>query len=97
MYMRVMEYAFSRLILFIESLLSKLLFFFEGLLLYRILLFSVKSQHESAIGIPLSPPSEPPSHLPPQPTPSRLIQSPCLSFLSHTANSCWLSILHIYR
>ena len=27
--------------------------------------------------------------------PSRLIQSPCLSFLSHTANSCWLSILHM--
>ncbi|XP_060266830.1 nucleotide sugar transporter SLC35D2 isoform X5 [Ovis aries] len=24
-----------------------------------------------------------------------LIQSPCLSFLSHTANSCWLSVLHI--
>ena len=31
-------------------------------------------------------PSPSPSH------PSRLIQSPCLSFLSHTANSCWLSI-----
>ena len=27
--------------------------------------------------------------------PSRLIQSPSLSFLSHTANSCWLSILHM--
>ena len=26
---------------------------------------------------------------------SRLIQSPCLSFLSHTANSHWLSILHM--
>ena len=26
---------------------------------------------------------------------SRLIQSPCLSFLSHTANSRWLSILHM--
>ena len=34
-------------------------------------------------------PSPSPSH------PSRLIQSPCLSFLSHTANSCWPSILHI--
>ena len=34
----------------------------------------------------LSSPS--PSH------PSRLIQSPCLSFLSHTANSYWLSISH---
>ena len=27
--------------------------------------------------------------------PSRLIQSPCLSFLSHTANSRWLSILYM--
>ena len=37
-------------------------------------------------------------NLPPIPSPShpsRLIQSPCLSFLSHTANSCWLSILHM--
>ena len=34
-------------------------------------------------------PSPSPSHL------SRLIQSPCLSFLSHTANSCWLSTLHM--
>ena len=37
----------------------------KGDLLYRILLFSVKHQHESAIGIPMSPPS----HLPPHPTP----------------------------
>ena len=37
---------------------------------------------------------EPPSHLPPIPPP-RLIQSPCLSFLSHTANYCRLSILHM--
>ena len=55
---------------------------------YRILLFSVKPQPESAIGIHISPPirtslpSPSPSH------PSRLIQSPCLSF--HTANSRWL-------
>ena len=27
--------------------------------------------------------------------PSRLIQSPYLSFLSHTANSRWLSVLHM--
>ena len=33
------------------------LFFIEGLLLYRILLFSAKLQHESAIGIHVSPPS----------------------------------------
>ena len=30
-----------------------------------------------------------PTHL------SRLIQGPCLSFLRHTANACWLSILHM--
>ena len=29
--------------------------------------------------------------------PSRFIQSPCLSFLRHTANSYWLSILHMVR
>ena len=27
--------------------------------------------------------------------PSRLMQSLCLSFLRHTANPCWLSILHM--
>ena len=32
------------------------------------LLFSVKHQQESAIGIPMCPPSEPASHLPPHPT-----------------------------
>ena len=97
------------------------LFFIDGYLLYRILLFTVKPQHESAIGIRvymymyiyiyiyvyiyvcvcvcvyiyiyiyISPPfgNTSPSH------PSRLIQSPCLSFLCHTANSPWLSILHM--
>ena len=60
------------------------------------MLFSVKPQHESATVIHISDPfwtslqspspSPSPSHL------SRLIQSPCLSFLRHTANSCWLSI-----
>ena len=50
---------------------------------------------ESAIGIHISSPfsnslpSPSPSHL------SKLIQSPCLSFLSHTANSHWLFILHM--
>ena len=35
------------------------------------------------------PPISFPSH------PSRLMQSPCLSFLSYTANSHWVSILHM--
>ena len=63
-------------------------------MLYRILLFSVKHQPESAIGIHMSLPSW--SFLPsPAPShPSRLIQRPCLSSLRHTANFLWLSILH---
>ena len=32
---------------------------------------------------------------PSPPHPSRLIQSPCLSFLSHAADSHWLSVLHM--
>ena len=45
--------------------------------------------------IHISPPfwSSLPSPSPPHS--SRLIQSPYLSFLSHEANSCWLSILHM--
>ena len=59
----------------------KFIIFIKGYLLYRIFLFSVKPQHESAIGVHISHPfwtsfpSPFPSH------PSRLIQSPCLSFL----------------
>ena len=51
--------------------------------------------YELAIGICMSPsswtslPAPTPSH------PSRLLQSPCLSSLSHTANFHWLSILHM--
>ena len=63
-------------------------------MLYRILLFSAKYQHESAIGIHMSPPW---TSLP-SPSPfhqSRLLQSPCLSSLSHIANSHWLSVLHV--
>jgi len=44
-------------------------FLIEGQLLYGILLFSVKPQHESTIGIHISLPFETPSHLPPHPTP----------------------------
>ena len=64
-------------------------------MLYRILLFSVKPHNESAISVHIllpfwtSLPSPSPSH------PSRLIQHPCLSFLSHTANSHWLSLLQV--
>ena len=56
------------------------LFFYWSIIVYRILLFPVKPQHESAIGKHISPPfwtslpSPTPSH------PSRLIQSPCFEF-----------------
>ena len=54
---------------------------------------------DPAIGTPVSPPFWTSSlNLPPSPSPShpsRLSQSPCLSSLGHTANSCWLSTLHM--
>ena len=62
-------------------------FLIEGLLLYRILLFSVKPQHESAIGMHVSPPSGTSLPSPSPSHPSRLIRSPCLSSLRHTENS----------
>ena len=67
----------------------------EGWLLYRILWFFVIHQQESSMGLPMPPPSwnfvpfPSPSH------PSSWSQSPCLISLSHTANPCWLSILHV--
>ena len=54
-------------------------FLIEGWLLYRILLFSVKPQHESAIGIHVSPPSWTSLPSPSPSHPSRLMQSPCLN------------------
>ena len=71
------------------------LFFYWRIITLQNYVFYVKPQHESAIDIHKSPPfwifppSPAPSH------PSRLTQSPCLSFLSHRANSHWLSILHM--
>ena len=41
----------------------------EGELLYNTVLVSAKHQHESAIGIPMSPALEPPCHHPSRPTP----------------------------
>ena len=70
------------------------LFFSWRKLLYRILLFSVKLQHESATGIHVCPRSWTSLPLPSPSHPSRLIHSSCLSFLKHTENSPWLSNLH---
>ena len=41
----------------------------EGDLLYNTVLLSAKHQHESAIGMPMSPALEPPCHLPSHPNP----------------------------
>ena len=64
-------------------------FFIEGKLLYRILLFSIKPQHESAIGIHISPPFWTSLPFPSPSHPSRLTQRPCLSFLSHIIQWKW--------
>ena len=78
-----------------NDIFLKKIYLIEGNLLYRIL-FSVKPQHESAIGIHISPPFWTSFPTPSPFHPSRLIQSsPCLSFPSHIANSYWLSILHM--
>ena len=63
-------------------------------MLYNIVLVSAIHQHESAIGIHMSSPMNLPPTSHPFP-PCRLLQSPSLSSLSHTANSHWLSILHM--
>ena len=63
-------------------------------MLYNISLISAIQQHELAIDVQMSPPSGT-SLLPPTLcNPSRLLQSPDVSSLSHTANFHWLSILH---
>ena len=78
---------------FLSSLCFFFIFLIEESLLYRILSFSVKPQHESDTDIHISPPfwnllpSSSPTH------PSGLTRSPCVSFLSHTANSRWLSVI----
>ena len=59
------------------------------------MLFYVKPQHESTTGIHISPPFWTSFPSPTSSHPSTLIQSPCLSFLSCTANSYWLSTLHM--
>ena len=76
-----------------ESSTSILIYFFIYFfnwrikLLYRILLFSVKPQHESAIGIHIFPPFWTSLPSPSPSRPSRRIQSPCLRFLRHSADS----------
>ena len=66
-------------------------------MLYKILLIFAKHQHKSAMGIHMSPPSWASLPLLTPSSPSRLSQSPSFSSLSHTANSHWLSILHMVK
>ena len=79
----------------ISFLLSLKYFLIEKIIALQDFLVFCKHQQESVIGTLMFPPSQnslpcpSPSHL------SRLSQSPCLSSLSHTANSHWLSLLHM--
>ena len=54
--------------------------------------FFTVHQHESAIGIHVSPPSW--THLPPHPIPPGLHRAVALGALCHSSNSHWLSMLH---
>ena len=56
-----------------------------------------QTSHELAIGICIFPPFWTSLSSPSPSYPSRLIQSPCLSFLRHRASSHWLSILHMVK
>ena len=50
-------------------------------------------QHESATGICVSSPPEPPSHLPPHPIPLGYPGAPALGALLHAVNLHWSSVL----
>ena len=63
-------------------------------MLYKIVWFSAIHQQESALGALISHPSQASLPSPSSSHPSRLSQSPCLSSLSHIANSHWLSTLY---
>ena len=52
-------------------------------------------QHESAAGIHVSSPPEPPSHLPPNPILLGCPRAPALGAMPHALNLQWSSILHM--
>ena len=51
-------------------------------------------QHESAMGVHVSPHHEPPSHLPPHPIPLGWPRESALSARLHASNLYWSSLLH---
>ena len=67
----------------------------EGWLLYNSGLISAIHQHESVIGVYMSPSSRTSFSPLTLSHPSRLLESPRLSSLSHTASFHWLSILYM--
>ena len=71
---------------------KKIFIFNSRIIDFQIVLFSAIHQHESAIGIHMSPRLELPSHLPPYPTSLGCHSVPGLSSLHHIANFYWLSI-----
>ena len=86
------------LCLSIQVLISFPLFLVRGLLLYNTVITVMDfamHQHESALGMHMSPPSWNPSHLPPHPIPLGCHRAVALGFLYHTSNTHWLSILYI--
>ena len=52
-------------------------------------------QHESATGIRVSSPPEPPSHLPPHPIPLGYPGALALGTLLHASHLHWSSVLHM--
>ena len=52
-------------------------------------------QHESAAGIRVSSPPEPPSHHPPYPIPLGYPGAPALGTLLHASKLPWSSVLHM--
>ena len=74
----------------------------EGDLLYNTVLLSAKHQHESAIGMPMSPALEPPCHLPSHPNPRSCYRKTwkasqiCVSSLGR-GHANLLSIIPIFK
>ena len=72
-------------------------FFFNWLMIGLQYFISAIHQHELAIGVRMSPSSWISLPSPTLSHPSRLLQSPSLSSLSHRVNFHWLSIFYIWK